>query len=64
VELDAPGRPLRREQVRLSHDGLVSSWFPWAYVGADDIADVVAEAGLGDVETWSIEDRWFACIQQ
>jgi SAM-dependent methyltransferase len=64
VELDAPGRPLRREQVRLSHNGLVSSWFPWAYVGADDIEDVAAEAGLGEVETWSIEDRWFACIKQ
>ncbi|HEY1626221.1 MAG TPA: class I SAM-dependent methyltransferase [Streptosporangiaceae bacterium] len=64
VELDAPGRPLRREQVRLSHNGIVSSWFPWAYVGADDIADVAAEAGLGAVETWSIEDRWFASIQQ
>ena len=64
VELDAPGRPLRREQVRLCHNGVVSSWFPWAYVGADDIAEVAAEAGLGAVETWSIEGRWFACIQQ
>ena len=64
VELDAPGRPLRREQVRLSHNGLVSSWFPWAFVGADDITEVAAEAGLGDVETWSIEGRWFACIQR
>jgi SAM-dependent methyltransferase len=64
VELDAPGKPLRREEVRLSHNGVVSSWFPWAYVGADDIADIAAEAGLGKVETWSIDGRWFACIQQ
>jgi SAM-dependent methyltransferase len=63
VELDAPGRPLRREKVRLSHNGLVSSWFPWAYVGADDIADVATEAGLSEVETWSIDGRWFACIR-
>jgi SAM-dependent methyltransferase len=62
VELDPPGRPLRREQVRLCHAGTASAWFPWAYVGADDIADVVAEAGLGEVESWSVDDRWFAAI--
>jgi SAM-dependent methyltransferase len=62
VELDGPGRPLRREQVWLSHDGAVSSWFPWAHVGADHIAEVAAEADLGEVETWSADGRWFASI--
>jgi SAM-dependent methyltransferase len=63
VEIEPPGRPLRREEVRLSHNGVVSSWFPWAYVGADDIEEVAAEAGLGEVETWSIDSRWFASIR-
>jgi hypothetical protein len=62
VEIEPPGRPLRREEVRLSHNGVVSSWFPWAYVGADDIEEVAAEAELGEVETWSIDSRWFAAI--
>jgi SAM-dependent methyltransferase len=62
VELDPPGKPLRREQVRLCHAGLVSAWFPWAYVGADHIDEVAEEAGLGEVETWSVDGRWFAAI--
>ena len=62
VELDPPGTPLRREQVRLCHAGSASAWFPWAYVGADHITDVAADAGLGEVETWSVDGRWFASI--
>jgi SAM-dependent methyltransferase len=62
VELDPPGRPLRREQVRLRYDGLTSAWFPWAYVGTDHIAEAAADTGLGSVETWSAGDRWFAEI--
>lgn len=64
VELGPPGTPLRREQVRLRHAGQVSDWFPWAYVGADDIAELAAEAGLDDVETWSVDDRWFAAVSR
>jgi SAM-dependent methyltransferase len=62
VELDPPGKPLRREQVRLCHAGSASAWFPWAYVGADHITEVAEDAGLGEVETWSVDNRWFASI--
>ncbi len=62
VELEAPGSPLRREQVRLCHAGLASAWFPWAYVGADHIAEVASHAGLGEVEIWTVDERWFASI--
>jgi SAM-dependent methyltransferase len=62
VELDPPGSPLRRERVRLCHSGSADAWFPWAYVGADHIADVAYEAGLGPVEIWTVDDRWFASI--
>ncbi|MBV9444437.1 MAG: methyltransferase domain-containing protein [Streptosporangiaceae bacterium] len=62
VELDPPGTALRREQVRLCHAGSASAWFPWAYVGADHITEVAADAGLGEVETWSVDGRWFASI--
>ncbi len=62
VELDPPGTALRREQVRLCHAGSASAWFPWAYVGADHITKVAADAGLGEVETWSVDGRWFASI--
>ncbi len=64
VELEPPGAPLRREHVRLCHAGLAGSWFPWAYVGADDIGDVARDAGLGEVETWTVDGRWFADISR
>ena len=62
VELEPPGSPLRREHVRLCHGGSASAWFPWAYVGADHITDVAYDAGLGEVEIWTVDGRWFASI--
>jgi hypothetical protein len=62
VELEPPGRPLRQEKVRLCHAGSASDWFPWAYVGADQICDVAGDAGLGQVELWTVDERWFASI--
>jgi SAM-dependent methyltransferase len=62
VEVEPPGSPLRQEEVRLTYAGLASAWFPWAFVGADHIEDVARDAGLGEVETWTVEGRWFASI--
>jgi hypothetical protein len=33
-------------------------------VGADHISDVARDAGLGEVETWTVEGRWFASINR
>jgi SAM-dependent methyltransferase len=62
VELQPPGMPLRRDHVRLRVSGLTSPWFPWAFVGADHIEDVARDAGLGEVETWTVDGRWFASV--
>ena len=62
VELAPPGSPLRREQVRLRHEGTASAWFPWAYVGADGVGDLARDAGLATAGTWSVEGRWFASL--
>ena len=64
VELEPPGSPLRCEGVRLCYAGLSSGWFPWAFVGTDQIEDVARDAGLGEVETWTVEGRWFASISR
>ena len=64
VEVQAPGKPLRKEQVRLRHAGLTSAWFPWAYVGADQIDDIAESAGLTPIETWTADDRWFAALRK
>jgi SAM-dependent methyltransferase len=62
VELEPPGQPLRQEQVRLCHADSASAWFPWAYVGADQIADVACAAGLGQADLWTVDGRWFASV--
>jgi hypothetical protein len=31
-------------------------------VGADHITDVAYDAGLGEVEIWTVDGRWFASI--
>ena len=63
VEVQAPGVPLRSEQVRLCREGRAGDWFPWAYVGADQIGDVAQSAGLALRETWTAGGRWFAALE-
>jgi SAM-dependent methyltransferase len=63
VEVQPPGTELRSEQVRLLHGGQASAWFPWAYVGMDQIADLAVEAGLSASETWSAHGRWFTSLR-
>ena len=64
VEVQPPGSALRAEQVRLRHGAQASSWFPWAYVGVDQIAEIAGNADLAAAETWSIADRWFAVLRR
>jgi SAM-dependent methyltransferase len=64
VELQPPGTTLRREKVRLCHAGQVSAWFPWAYVGVDQIAEIAASAGLAKADTWSADGRWFTSLRR
>jgi len=63
VEVQPPGSPLRRERVRLRAAGKIGAWFPWAYVGRDQIAEVAASAGLAAAESWSAHGRWFTSLQ-
>jgi SAM-dependent methyltransferase len=62
VEVQAPGVPLRSGQVRLCREDAAGDWFPWAYVGADQIGDVARSAGLVLHETWTAGGRWFAAL--
>lgn len=49
VELDAPGRSLVCDDVRLcGPDGEPGPWFGWAWVGVDAIDQLAAAAGFGD----------------
>lgn len=62
VEVEPPEAPLRRERVRLRCAGTTGPWFPWAWVGADQIASVGAASGLLVTETWADAGRWFAAL--
>ena len=62
VEVQPPGVPLRSERVRLCQDGAAGDWFPWAYVGADQIGEVARSAGLVLSESWTASGRWFAAL--
>ena len=64
VEVQPPGSALRAEQVRLRHGTQTSAWFPWAYVGIDQIAEIAKNADLAATETWSIAGRWFALLRR
>lgn len=64
VELDAPACPTRTVRVRVeSSSGRTSSPFPWAHVGASDVAAVAAGAGLVVVDAWAASGRWFADLR-
>jgi SAM-dependent methyltransferase len=63
IEVQPPGSAFRREQIRLRHGGQISAWFPWAYVGVDQIAEVARNAGLSSAETWSADGRWFTSLR-
>ena len=63
IEVQPPGNALRREQIRLRHGSQTSTWFPWAYVSVDQIAEVARNAGLTAAETWSADSRWFTSLR-
>ncbi len=63
VEVQPPGIPLRLERVRLRREDTAGTWFPWAYVGADQIGDIARNGGLALRETWTANGRWFAALR-
>lgn len=63
VELEPPEVPARRFQARVHHGGRTGPVFPWARLGAAAVAGVAATAGLGTVEVWESDRRWFAELE-
>ncbi len=65
VEVDGPGTPTKRCEVRIeSLSGRISGSFPWAHVGVDDVDLVAASAGLQMIERWSENGRWFVTLSR
>jgi SAM-dependent methyltransferase len=63
AEVDPPGHRCWRGDVALSDGHTVSDVFAWAFVGADQIADIAAEAGLRVLEHWTEAGRWFVDLR-
>lgn len=62
VEVDPPGQGVSSRLIRLEVDDMVSSWFPWARVGADAIGDLAEHAGLSFNGLDQRADRWVALL--
>lgn len=63
VEVEPPGTALRSDKVRLCRGDQASPWFPWAYVGADQIDDLATSAGMVVAESWCADGRWFSVLR-
>lgn len=64
VEVDPPGTPTWAGEVTVTvADGPPSAPFRWAYVGADDLADLARAAGLRILDLWTEGGRWFADLR-
>ncbi|MBK1787164.1 class I SAM-dependent methyltransferase [Prauserella cavernicola] len=60
VELEPPGRGLRRERVRVSGTSATGSWFGWAWLGMDALGASAEEAGFTVHWSGAHGQRWFA----
>jgi SAM-dependent methyltransferase len=65
AEVQAPGVDWRQVNVCFERDGRRSESFAWAVVGADAIAGLAAQAGLGVASLQETPSgRWFAELEQ
>ena len=62
TEVSPPGSGSAPEQVRLRTSDGPGPWFPWAWVGADQIGALAAAAGLLVRQSWADAGRWFAVL--
>ncbi|WP_158889232.1 class I SAM-dependent methyltransferase [Amycolatopsis anabasis] len=61
VEVDPPGHGLRRDRVRVHRDVHgPGTWFTWAWLGTDAVAEVARHAALHLRWTGRHGHRWFA----
>ncbi len=60
IDLAPPGTGLQVRRVRLQVDRRTSDWFRWAWLGADAVSAVAAQAGLTACDIWCAGSRWQA----
>ncbi len=60
VEVEPPGSPTTSTRARLEWRDEATTWFPWAWVGADGLDEMAGEAGLVRRRWRVVGPRWFA----
>ena len=64
AEVAPAGVPLRREHVRLRTPGHSGAWFPWAWVGTDQIGALAESSALQVVLEWADSGRRFVAMSR
>jgi SAM-dependent methyltransferase len=62
VEVRAPGISSRCTTLRLETGSQVSTWFPWAELGSDDVAAVASACSLRLHDRWVEQGRHFVAL--
>jgi hypothetical protein len=60
AEVEPREMPLRRERVRLRTPDRCGAWFPWAWVGVDQIGALAESSALQVTLVWADAGRRFA----
>jgi SAM-dependent methyltransferase len=63
AEVGPPGTVSWRQPVRLRTSAGPGAWFPWAWIGADQVHRLGDAAGLRVTEIWTDSGRWFAALR-
>ena len=64
VETEPPGAALELGVVEFEVATGMIGWFPWCWVGAEEIAHLANCAGLRVEECCSVDGRWFAWLRR
>ena len=64
VELEPPGVPIEFGVVEFEVATGMVGWFPWCWVGADDIATLAGGAGFRVEDVRTVDGRWFAWLRR
>ncbi|SRR5712691_5159127 len=62
AEVGPPDAPSRCELARLRTAAGPGAWFPWAWIGTDQVGELGRTSGLCVTEVWSDAGRWFAIL--
>lgn len=62
VETEPPGTSTVHDHVRLERGDHAGAWFPWTWLGSDDVDTVAGPAGLRRRAVHVVEGRWFSVL--